>query len=209
MQLLVQANSSWRWLVSTRPWIIQIRSWGTITTWSLCDFAQQSATGRHKLWKQCWKGHWLCKPPTRHAHLCSHKFGQQNHTTVSLVRPSNNILVITSQKHWYEGSGLVCHPNMMPLHTHTTRHMNFRAPTRNTWQSTDRITYLFSTLSLHVIPRHSPCNSWPSCALYDHSCSFPRTPPDISHCGRCVQGIQKNLVVREWSTDLLSFYNTQ
>jgi hypothetical protein len=68
---------------------------------------------------------------------------------------------------------------------------------------------LFSTLSLHVIPRHSAFNSWPSCSLCDHSCSFPRTPPDISHSGRCVQGIQKNSAVRGWSADLLSFYNTQ
>ncbi len=127
--MLVQANSSWRWLVSTRPWIIQIRSWGVITERSFYDFTQHSATGRHKLWKQCWKGHWLCTPPIRHVHLRS--------------------------------------------------------------------------------PRHSAFNSWPSCALYDHSCSFPRTPPDISHNGRCVQGIQKNSEVREWSADLLSFYNTQ
>ncbi len=31
------------------------------------------------------------KPPTRHVYLYSHKFGQKIHTTVSLVRPCNNI----------------------------------------------------------------------------------------------------------------------
>ncbi len=138
--MVPRVNSSWRWLVSTRPWIIQIRSWGEITSRSLYDFAQHSATARHTLWKQCWKAHWLCTPPTRHVHLRSHKFGQQNHTTASLVRSCSNIPVITSHKHWYEVNGLVCHPNEMPLHTRTSRHMNFRAHTRNTRKSTDRIT---------------------------------------------------------------------
>jgi hypothetical protein len=37
------------------------------------------------------------RPPTRHVDLCSHKFGQKNHTTTSLVRSCNNIPVITSK----------------------------------------------------------------------------------------------------------------
>ena len=52
--------------------------------------------------------------------------------------------------------------------------------------------------AMSVLYTLTPCdpktfcfNSWPSCTLYDHSCSFPRTPPDISHRGRCAQGIQK------------------
>jgi hypothetical protein len=146
-----------RWLVSTRPWIIQIRSWGAITTRSLYDFAQHSTTGRHKLWKQCGKDHWLCTPPTQ---TCALAFVQ-----VTVLPATSHALT-------------PCPPTL-------------------------------TTLSLHVLPRHSVFNSWPSCALNDHSCSFPRTPHDVSHSGRCVQGIQKNSTVREWSTDLLSFYNTQ
>jgi hypothetical protein len=63
-----------------------------------------------------------------------------NETYPNLVWTCNNIPVITSQKHWYEGSGLVCHPNMMSFHTRTSRHMTFRTDTWNTRQSTDRIT---------------------------------------------------------------------
>ncbi len=38
------------------------------------------------------------RPPTRHVHLCSHKFDQKNHTTVSLVRSCNNIPVIKTHQ---------------------------------------------------------------------------------------------------------------
>ncbi len=50
------------------------------------------------------------RPPTRHVHFRSYKFGQKNHTTGTLVRSWNHIPVITSQKYWNEGNGLVGHP---------------------------------------------------------------------------------------------------
>jgi hypothetical protein len=173
---------------SLTKWFCDRSLWSLSTKRSLYDFAQHSATGRHKLWKQCWKDHWLCTPPTRHVHLRSHKFDQQNHTTASLVRSRNNNPVITSQKHWYESSGLGCHPNMMSFHTRTSRHMNFRAYTRNTRQSTDRITWSgFSNCPWNCIFTPSPaCNGRGRsgnsnvCSLRPHSMSsqdiLPSTP---------------------------------
>jgi hypothetical protein len=40
---------------------------------------------------------------------------------------------------------------------------------------------LFSTLSLHVIPRHSAFNTWLSCALYDHSDGVLFSPYSSRH----------------------------
>ncbi len=56
--------------------------------------------------------------------------------------PSNSIPVITSQKHWYESTGLGWHPNKMPLHCDIRQiwHIKFRVNTWNTRQFTDRIT---------------------------------------------------------------------
>jgi hypothetical protein len=164
VQLLVESNASWRWLVNTRPWIIPIRSWGTITTRSLYDFTQHSETGRHKLWKQCWKDHRLCTPATRHVYLCSYKFVQKNHTTTSLVRSSNNIPVITSQNHWYEK----LHIRVIAFSHHL--------------QDVMGVVVLETTIS--VLYALTPCREM---------------------CARN----SKNLSVREWSTDLSSFYNTQ
>ena len=101
MHLQDQGDSTWRWLVSTRPWIIQIRSWGTITTPSLCDFAHHAAKEDTNFENSAEKTMDIHRRPTRHVHLCSHTFDQQNHTTASLVRPCNSVPVMRSQNHWY------------------------------------------------------------------------------------------------------------
>jgi hypothetical protein len=48
------------------------------------------------------------------------------------------IVVIRSQKHWYEASGIGCHQNTVPLHRRASRHMNFRVHTGNARQSTGK-----------------------------------------------------------------------
>ena len=58
-----------------------------------------------------------------HVYLCSHNFGQKNHTTTSLVRSYNNTTMIRSKKYGYDGSGLGCNPNTIPLHSRVSRHM--------------------------------------------------------------------------------------
>ena len=62
------------------------------------------------------------RTPTRHVHMCSQNFGQQNHSTTSLFRSCSSIPVIRSQQHWYESTGLGCHPNTVPWTRRTSRH---------------------------------------------------------------------------------------
>ena len=61
-------------------------------------------------------------------------------------------------------------------------------------------------------PKTFSFNSWPSSTLYDHTMTHMFFSPVLLSTSRvttCVSGIQKNLTVRVWSTELLSFYNTK
>jgi hypothetical protein len=128
--------------------------------------------------------------------------------------------VIRSQKDWYESSGLVCHPNMMSLNTHTSRHwdMEFRTHMKHTtihrqnhlvrllhlsvqfhfhtlcstWWSWSKQQCLFSTISFHVIPRHSTLTPGRP-ALYTTTHSLFPILLSTSHTETCVQGIKKKL----------------
>ncbi len=106
---------------------------------------------------------------------------------------------------------------MMPLHTRTSRHMNFvrthvahnNPPTESLSPASPPVRAIAFTHSaahdgcgrlettMSVLYPLTPCdpktfcfNSWPSCTLYDHTCSFPPPALDISNSGS-VQGIQK------------------
>ncbi len=92
-----------------------------------------------------------------HDTIFVNKFGQENHTITSLVRSSNNIPVMTSQKDWNEGSGLVGHPKMMSLDTRTSTYMNFRAHTWCTGQSNRQnhlVRFRILQLSVQIVFSH-------------------------------------------------------
>ncbi len=86
MQLQLQDNSSSRWLVRTRRWIIEINSLGTIPTRFLFDFVQLQHKNKQTLKTVLKRTMSVYRPWTRHVCLCYHKFGQKNHTTTCLVR---------------------------------------------------------------------------------------------------------------------------
>ena len=74
-------------VVSTRPWIIQTGTWGTITTRSLCDLAQHTTQDDTNFVNSDPNTNdFEHGAPTRYVLLCSPDFGQQNHVATCLVR---------------------------------------------------------------------------------------------------------------------------
>ena len=150
----------------------------------------------------------MYRRPTRHVHLRSHNFGQQNHTTTSLVRPCNNVPVIRSQKHWYEANGPVIQTWFLFTHVRVhiwtfvrTQEAHDNPPTESLGPASPTVRVIaFShplqhmmgvvvlETTMSVLYDLTPCdpktfffNSWPSYTLYDHTWCFPRTDLDISH----------------------------